>query len=544
MGLLAEAFHPRPRASTPGVTSDFWYARDPSGFLMEASGAGLALGADTILRCGTVLAAVSFRANAWAMCPPKTIRETDTGHVKDPGHYSQLVLENPNAYQTGFRWRQLNGAWMALWGNAYNEIVPGRRAFVEELRPLHPSHTRVKEQRDDGALIYEHSPPGRAPRELGQERVLHFREISTDGISGLEIFRLIRNVVGIALLAEQHAAAFLRKGARVAGLLSPSAPLDAEKRKELREAVNQDLGGSGNTGTLGVLPHGVELKPLASTNRESQFLELSDQMVGMILRALRVPGVVVGWMGDKTATYASAKEFFESGGIVHTMQPILTNVEDEEKKSLLVRGDGRQIRHRMDVLLRANTKDRVDSLVKAIGGPFMSVNEGRRIEDLNPDPDPRHDKILTPGNMSPELLGPDPEPDPPPPPPRRPSAPPEDEEQARRPRQAPAASDPRDALLRHYAEEHARALVSYEVGQIRARAPRLARSKDGWRAFVLELYGGHAEHVARKMRIPEEAARAYCDRQAQALLTGGAAAAETWELEMPPKLAAMALEAK
>lgn len=528
MGLLAEAFNPTPRASTPSPVSDFWYRDPQTGFMVERDGSsGISLSAETILNCGTVLAAVRFRGDSWAMCPPSTYRKTSSGRVEEPNHYSQIVLRNPNRYQTANRWRHLNGVWMATWGNAYNEILGGPGSFVQELRPLHPMWTRVEDQRADGSLIYVIRKPGQQERDLGQESVLHFRDLSTDGISGVPMYKLIRTVVGIALLAERHAATFLRKGARLSGLLVPSSPLEETERAELRESVNATLGGASNTGTFGILPYGVDLKPISSNNRESQFAELSDQVVGAILRFLGVPGVVVGY-ADKTATYASAEAFFEKGGIKHCVLPIIINVEAEEEKALLLRGDGRQIKHNLDVLLRANTKDRYEALFKATGGPWMSRNEVRRIEDLNEDPDPDMDKILTPVNMVPEL--PEPEPVPMPFPPR--ALPGDDEEDE---------DDSKAARLHRFARAAAVRVVRREIKAVRAKAPKNARSKDGWRAAVLELYGEHVDHVADTMLISREAAQTYCDRQAAALLASGAGVAETWEQEIPSRLVALAL---
>ena len=238
---------------------------------------------------------------------------------------------------------------------------------------------------------------------------------------------------------------------------------------------------------------------------------------------------VVGY-ADKTATYASAKEFFESGGIKHCVLPIITNVEAEEEKSLLLDGEGLQIKHNLDVLLRANTKDRYEALFKAIGRPFMTGNEGRAIEDLNPDPDPSMDKVLLPVNMATS----EPEPEPPPPPgPARPMAPPpEDDEE-------PEAA--RLQLLRQYAHDNAARVVRREQAWVKAEAPKCARDKAGWRAAVLERYGKHARHVAEVMRVPEEDAKAYCDGQAAALLAGGAGVVEGWEAECVPRLVSMAL---
>jgi HK97 family phage portal protein len=527
MGLFADVWNPAPRASVGWEPlDDRWYTND-LGF--SASGdAAVALTADGILRCGTVLAAVRFRGDSVAMCPPSTYLIQGERRVVDAGHYSHRVLRNPNAWMTGNRWRHLMGVWMATWGNAYSEIVADRDSFAGELRPISPAHIRIRDQRTDGTLMYEYARPGRAPRELPQERVLHFRDIGTDGLQGLAMYQLIRNAVNIALAAEQHLGTFLRKGSRLSGLVTPSTPLEKDQRDALRSALNKELGGASNTGAFGVLPFGVEVKPVASTNREAQLSELSDQQVGAILRFLGVPGVVAGY-ADKTATYASAKEFFESGGIKHCVLPILTNMEAEEEKSLLLPGDGRQIKHNLDALLRANWKDRMAGLVQAVGGPFMSVNEARDIEDMDAIEGERYDQPHIPSNMAGAADTEEPA-----------EAPP----QRRRSQTATPAEDEEEARVRargwQFALDAAGRVVRREIAAIRDRAPLAARDPEGWREWVSTYYGRHAAHVAETLHLDEPVARQYAEGQRDALLTEGLAQCETWHETIPYRLASMA----
>lgn len=528
MGILASILNPpRPQAQW-APTDDRWYTQDLSGFMTDGGQGGVAISADSILRCSTVLAAVQFRADSWAMCPVATFRKSGRGREEVPTHYSQRVLRRPNLWQTGYRWRGVNGVWIATWGNAYSEIKPKGSAWAGELWPLHPRHTRVVDQRADGSLLYVVREPGKVERRLGQERMLHFRGLSTDGVSGVEMYALIRNAVSIALLAEQHAATFLRKGARVAGLLVPTnGALSPDQRKELRDSVNADLGGASKTGTLGILPHGVELRQLSSTNRDGQVIELDDRAVGSILRFLKVPGVAVGWQGDKSSTYASAEAFFESG-LRQTVQPLVESAEEEEEAALLPDTGEYQIKHNLDILLRVNTQKRYEAYAKACGGPFLTVNEVRETDDWNPHPDKRHDQILTPSNMSPELLSEEPTPEPAP---RRRPAPRDDDDDAEAARllpapqavvpPAPAAVADHGASLaklRAFVEDAAARLVAFEEKKL---AGADARNADALRAKALDVYGQrHVEHVAKALQVDEIAARAYCDARAMALMRG------------------------
>jgi HK97 family phage portal protein len=525
MGILSSVWQPAPRADvTWQPLDDRWYA---PGMALYSDGP-IVISAESILRCGPVLAAVRFRGDAWAMCPPSTYIIRGERRVVDSEHYSHRVLRNPNAWQTGNRWRHVNGVWLATWGNAYNEIVAGPGSFADELRPMFPAHVDIVDQRADGTLVYRYRRPGSDEMLLGQERVLHFRDIGTDGIRGLPMYNLIRNAVSIALAAEQHTNTFLKKGARAAGFVEAPPGATKEQRDELRDAISLALSGPNQTGSFGIVPGGVKVTPVASTNKDGQLLELSDAQVGAILRFLGVPGVVAGY-ADKTATYASAKEFFESGGIKHCVLPILTNVEAEEEKALLMVGDGRQIKHNLDALLRANWKDRMEGLTKAAGGPIISVNEARDIEDYDAIADPRFDRPHIPSNMEGATQQ---QADP-----GEPVAPPEPRRNMR-----PAPDDDERARSKgwQFALDAAGRVVRREVSAMRDRAPLAARDVAGWRTWVVGYYERHAAHVAEVLHVEEAQARQYAEGQRDAVLAGGLAACEAWEETVPYRLAALA----
>jgi len=477
------------------------------------------------------------------MSPPQVFRRTANGREDAPDHNVQRVLRNPTKAHTGYRWRHHAMTMAATWGNAYHEIVGGARSFAEELRPLHPSLIEVSRVRSDGSLEYEYRPQGGPMRTLRQDDVLHFRGLSTDGLSGVPMYQMIRNAVGIAMAAEKHVGTFLRKGARLSGMLVPQAPLDRPQRKELRESWNADFGGSDNSGSVGVLPFGLDFKPMASDNSKAQLLELRNFQVGEILRFLGVPGVVVGY-ADKTATYASAKEFFESGGIKHSVMPWVMNFEAEEEKALLLEGDSHYIKHNLDVLLRANTKDRFDALFKACGRPWLTGNEVREIEDWNPITDDEGmDQVAQPPNTAGgvEEEPPEPEPEPgPPPPPAEPEPRDEDEEAEMASIARNFVADAADRVVRREVAA-VRGLGGHGSGGGRDAAQKRARNPAAWRAWVRDYYADHAATVAEMLHVTQEAAEGYARGQRDAVLAGGVAATNGWEETVPPRLAALAL---
>ena len=561
MGLLAAALGGLRATSAWDVTDPRWYQDDLGGF----STAGLVVSPETLFNCGVVLAAVRFRADIWSQSQPSVVRRVGQGRREYvDNHYAQTVLRDPCLWMTGVRWRHLMMIRAQL-GNAYALIEGGPTSFVDELRPT--TRIKIKDQNSDGRLIYEYRPEVGPAQNLGQERVLHLRGFSTDGVQGLAMHVLLRNAVGIALLAERHTATFLRKGSRIAGLLMPTGDVGGkEKRKELADSVNEAFGGPENTGTMGVLPWGVDFKPLAMDNQKAQLLELRDFQVGDILRFLGVPGVVVNW-GEKTATFASAEQFFEEAR--RCVLPWVVNFEAEEEKALLSRGSNLSIKHNLDAVLRADTAKRYEANSKAAGGPWMTGNEIRAIEDQNPIlDDPRMDKVGGTANTNvaqpPGPGGPDPgDKEERQPPPKRPlpkPAPPDDEEAARvkmddlvaatvasqaallsaLERESDAAGRLRLLAIQAWTDIAAR-VVRREIAGLRTSAAHFARDPAGWRKWLAGYYDKLATYAAEALHVTAEQAQAYTDEHREALMASGLSVVETWEAECIPRLAWLAL---
>lgn len=532
MGILGAALAGL-RAAAWDPMDDRWYQNDLGGI----SSAGVVVSPETLFNCGVVLAAVRFRADIWSQSQPSVVRRVGQGRREYvENHYAQTVLRDPCLWMTGVRWRHLQMIRAQL-GNAYSLILGGVASFVDELRPIDPARIKVKDQDTNGRLIYEYRPRVGPVEMLGQERVLHFRGFSTDGMQGLAMHILLRNAVGIAILAERHTATFLRKGSRIAGLLVPTGDIGGkEKRKELADSVNEAFGGAENTGTMGVLPWGVDFKSISMDNQKAQLLELRDFQVGDILRFLGVPGVVVNW-GEKTATFASAEQFFEEAR--RCVLPWVVSFEAEEEKALLPRGSNLSIKHNLDAVLRADTEKRYNANFKACGGPWKTPNEIRGIEDENPiTDDPRMDRVGGTANTN-VSQPPDstPEDQSPPPAPPRP-----------RPRPKPTAPDDEEAAMERLRlsaiqawTDIAARVVRREVAGLRASAAHFARDPGGWRKWLLSYYEKHQVYVAEALHLSAQQAQAYADAQREMLVAGGLSVVETWESECVPRLAWLAL---
>jgi HK97 family phage portal protein len=527
MGLLAQ-WDQRVKADVSWQPLDErWYVEYP-GIETEA---GISVSSETVLRCGTVLAALTFRSESYALCEPQVFERDGDSRRPTPDHYLQVVLRDPNAWQTGGEWMGLQGYRLGIYGNSYNRIISSRTSVVDQLWPLEPARVRILEQHRDGTLTYEYRPKIGEPEPIGHDEMLHFRGLSIDGIRGVDMAVLIRQAVGIALAAERHEAKFLSRGVRLSGILSTeNDKLSKETRDRAIASWNDAFSGHQGTGGTAMLEGGYKFTPMTSGHRDAQFVELRDFQVGEILRALGVPGVVVGY-AEKTATYASASEFFKYG-LRRRLQDWLGPIERRISKVLLMKGDRHFLRFNMDNALRGATEERIAALVSATGGkPIYTQNEARAIEDMNPAPEPSADQLGQPLNMSSGAPKPaEPKPG------RVPPPPPEDED----------GEEAKIARGWRFAHDAAARVVRKEVlafagdGERKGIAFRYAKDAQGFRLAATDWYGKHADTVSAQLHIDRAAAALYCQRQLDSLIERGVAATATWESEVVPQLAAIA----
>ena len=127
------------------------------------------------------------------------------------------------------------------------------------------------------------------------------------------------------------------------------------------------------------VPYGTKVEPLSNVKlADSQFLELKQYSAIQIASAFGIKPVQIG---DLTkASYASA-EAQQLSFLVDTLLYIVKHYEEEITFKLL---DGScYSKFNVDVILRADYKNKITTLKEAVNGTIYSVNEAREKCDLD-----------------------------------------------------------------------------------------------------------------------------------------------------------------
>lgn len=397
---------------------------NPSAWLLEAFGAsraaaGVVVTPATAVRASAVFACVRVISETIAALPlPVYKRSADGGRERDTGHPLYALLHDaPNDWQTAYEFRQAMAASMALYGNAYAEVVRGDRDRPEALIQLPTARVTVKVSAD-GVPVYEIRPginePGSA-RTLSAANVLHFRGPAFDGPVGLDMVFLAKEAIGLALASQDYGARFFANAARPSGVLEmPGHFATKEEASDFLDRWTAGFTGEKKHKTA-VLPDGMTYKVISLTNEEAQFIESRKYQVGEIARLWRVPPHLIGDL--ERATFSNIEqqsiEF-----VTFTLQPYLVAIEQAIQRTLFMPSERAThfAEHLVEGLLRGDSQARANFYSRGILDGWLTRNEARRRENLPPLP--KLDEPLQPLNMVP--AGTPPAPKSPAPPPEAP----------------------------------------------------------------------------------------------------------------------------
>ena len=374
----------------------FWDRLD--GMIGNTVKSGASVTTTSALEVTAVLGCVRVLAEGIAQLPLKVYRETEAGGKAPAREHPafKILHRRPNDWMTSFEFREMMMIHTVLTGAglAFKNMVNGK---LYELIPLVPGQVRVT-QAADFTLSYEvRDGQGKVVGTYGQDQILHLRGPSWDGWSGLNAVRLAREAIGLSMAGEEASARLHSNGTRPGGLISFEGKLDDEARTRLKESWAEHQQGVKNAFKTVVLDNGAKFTPFAMTAEDAQTIETRRFQIEEICRAFRVfPQMVM--QADKASTYASAEQFFLAH-VIHSLGPWIERWEQRLDADLLGNEDGLFTRFAVEGLLRGAAKDRSEFYAKGISAGWLTRNEARKLEDLDPidglsDP-------LTPMNMAP-----------------------------------------------------------------------------------------------------------------------------------------------
>lgn len=369
--------------------------------LLGAGGtnAGVSVTPDSALRVTAVYACIMVISETVAQLP-FILYERD-GRKKrratDRKLYS-LLHDAPNSFQTSFEWRMTKVAHALTRGAGYSYInrnpVTGEPL---ELLPMHPDRVKVEQLRDYSLRYTFRDGEGKLV-PLRQDQVYRIMAFSMDGVTPSNPLEYHRQTVGIAMAADKHTALSFKNGAKMTGILRNESHFSSDEvAKRVRESWDEAFSGD-NAYKTPLLEDGLDWKQVQMTNKDAQYIETRQFQVEDICRIFRVPPHKVQHLLRATFNNIEHQglEFVQD-----TILPWNIRLEQAAVRDLLSLADRRRYFPELLVegLLRGDSKTRAEYYSSAIQNGWMSPNEAREKENM--DPRENGDEFYRPLNMEP-----------------------------------------------------------------------------------------------------------------------------------------------
>lgn len=351
---------------------------------------------DSALGIAAVYACVQLLSRSTAQLPLVLYkRDSNGGKSRAENHpLSRILRLAPNRWQTHFELVELLMAHVLLRGNAYCQIIR-QAGQVTELVPVHPDRVQVEQLRT-GDVQYRINT-SQETRVFTQHDILHIRGLSTDGLLGLSPITAAHRTMALAVASENHAKLWFENRGFPGIVLKHPLKLSPEAKTKLRDHFKDAFSGKNSYSTV-LLEEGMDLSQIQISAADAQFIEQRRLSVEEIARIYGVPPHKIADLSRATFSNVESQSI---DYVQSSLLPWLRKIEEAMVLRLLTEREQERyfIEFLVDGLLRGDQKSRYEAYAFGRNSGFLSVNDIRRLENMDPLPGEEGDVYLTPVNM-------------------------------------------------------------------------------------------------------------------------------------------------
>ena len=264
-------------------------------------------------------------------------------------------------------------------GNAYIRVIRDGASRIVGFQPLDASKVKVLEVKNNG-LSYQQLDGGAV---IPGVDVLHFTNLGFNGTQAPSSIGMAGGTAARALASSQSfLATLMQRGA----LQSVVVTIDKDAKINLNDSQMEDFrkrwektyGGTKNAAKPIVMAPGLSVEKLNLTPESMQFKELTEFQVSEVGRAFGIPSALLN-LESKNSSLASGVSELVAGFLRFSLGPIINRFESELSKKL-----GYTAQLDTHQLTRLTPKDRYEQYKTAIEAGFLTANEVREMEGLEP----------------------------------------------------------------------------------------------------------------------------------------------------------------
>lgn len=330
--------------------------------------------------------------------PLKYYQETEQGRIRAaPTDMTYVLTVRPNPYMTPSTLWSTTEMNCQHYGNGYiwlqrKFVRSGKYGGRYETQGAYPMQSNcVAVYMDDigifgnkGKLYYQYSDPKSGMQYMFKsDEVIHVKTwYSLDGIMGLSVRKILELTINGAAESQNFMNKLYEQGLTASMALQYVGDLEEKKIKQLENKFGQALTGSKNAGKIIPVPAGLQLTPLKMNLTDAQFFELKKYSALQIAGAFGIkPNQINNY---EKSSYANS-ETQQLAFLVDTMSYRLKQYEEEINAKALLPGEAKEgylYKFNEKAILRANTKDQMETLKGAVNNGIYTANEARAYLDM------------------------------------------------------------------------------------------------------------------------------------------------------------------
>jgi HK97 family phage portal protein len=254
--------------------------------------------------------------------------------------------------------------------------------------------------RKSGPLIYRYTFSTGEQVILPARNVLHIPGFGFDGIKGYSPVRMAREAIGLGLSTEEFGARFFGEGTHPGGIVEHPNVLTETAHANLLRQLTEKHAGLGRSHRLMLLEEGMKWQQVGIPPEDAQFLQTREYQLEEVARIYRMQMHKIAALKKSTNNNIEqqALEF-----VSDTMLPWLIRWESFINFKLFTEKERKKYYVKFNVagLLRGDIQSRYRAYATGRQWGWLSADDIRELEDMNPLPEGQGKQYMIPMNMRP-----------------------------------------------------------------------------------------------------------------------------------------------
>ena len=345
----------------------------------------------TAVGVNIVFACVARIAGTLSSCPLNLYKRLPNGGkelaLQHPLH--SLMNAQPSPIQTAADFCVAMQVNLELLGNAFARVYRDKGGSVSYVEALNVSGYQIRINADPRKyptyiLTIINGKDGQsATVEYDGADLIHIKGLTWDGISGLSLINIAQDSLNLAAKIMRSGVAYYENGCRPGMVVTYPQALSPEALKNLRASIESVHRGEKNAHKLLILEEGAKADTMQHTATEADTTNFKLSVAEDICRVFGIPPHKVGILQRST------NNNIEQQAIEYTVDCILPRIrrwEQELNSKLLSQVEREEyfFAFDLDELKRGDTQSRFNAYGTALANGWMSVNEVRAKENMNP----------------------------------------------------------------------------------------------------------------------------------------------------------------